>query len=124
MPVLLKNAKHELFAQALAKGMPAIQAYAVAGYKSDRGAACRLSANVSIRARLNELLEKAAQRTLVTIERVTTELEEARRLAMTSEGRVGGGVGFDEQGQAAQTPLEVRGNLVRQVPGVAPQAPV
>ena len=78
-----KNAKHELFAQALAKGMPAIQAYEAAGYKPDRGAACRLSANVSVRARLDELLEKAAERTLVTIESVTAELEDARRLAMT-----------------------------------------
>ena len=82
MPVL-KNAKHELFAQALAKGMPAIRAYRVAGYKPDRGAACRLSANVSVRTRLNELLEKAAERTLVSIETITSELEEARQLAMT-----------------------------------------
>ena len=83
---ILKNPRRELFAQSLAKGIPAIRAYVVAGYKPDRGAACRLSANVSIRARLNELLEKAAERTLVTIERVTTELEETRRLAMTPKG--------------------------------------
>lgn len=82
MPVL-KNAKHELFAQALAKGMSAIHAYEAAGYKPDRGAASRLSANVSIFVRLNELLEKAAERTLVTVERVTAELEQARQLAMT-----------------------------------------
>ena len=49
----------------------------------DRGAACRLSANVSIRARLNELLEKATERTLVTVERATAVLEEARQLAMS-----------------------------------------
>jgi phage terminase small subunit len=82
MPVL-KNAKHELFAQALAKGMSAIRAYEAAGYKPDRGAASRLSANVSISVRLNELLEKAAERTLVTVERVTAELEQARQLAMS-----------------------------------------
>jgi hypothetical protein len=82
MPIL-ENPRREAFTQALARGMPAIRAYAVAGYKPDRGAACRLSANVSIRARLNELLEKAAERTLVTIEKVTAELEEARQLAMT-----------------------------------------
>jgi len=81
--LLLKNPRRELFAQSLAKGMPAIRAYTVAGYKPDRSAACRLSANVSIRARLHKLLEKAAVRTLVTVERVTTELEEARQLAMT-----------------------------------------
>jgi hypothetical protein len=80
---VLNNTKHELFAQALAKGMSAIRAYRAARYKPDRGAACRLSANVSVRARLNELLEKAAERTLVTVERVTAELEEARELAMS-----------------------------------------
>ena len=80
---VLKNPRRELFAQSLAKGMPASRAYAVAGYKPDRGAACRLSANVSIRARVNQLLEKAAERTWVTIGRVTVELEQARQLAMT-----------------------------------------
>jgi hypothetical protein len=65
--------------------MPAIRAYEAAGYKPDRGAACRLSANVSIRARLTELLEKAAERTLVTVERVTAELEEARQLALANK---------------------------------------
>ena len=80
----LKNAKHELFAQALAKGMPAVRAYASAGYVPDRGAACRLSANVSIRARLNELLTEAAKRTLVTIESVTEELERARQMALAT----------------------------------------
>lgn len=39
--------------------------------------------NVSIRARLNELLEEAAEQTLVTIEGVTAELEQARQLAMS-----------------------------------------
>jgi hypothetical protein len=82
---VLKNAKHELFAQAPAKGMPAIRAYEEAGYKPDRGAACRLSANVSVRARLSELLEKAAERTLVTIKSVTEELEKARQLALQTK---------------------------------------
>ena len=82
MTPVLKNAKHELFAQALSKGMSAIRAYKAAGYKPDRGAACRLSANVSVRARLSELLEKAAERTLVTIESVTEELDKARQLAL------------------------------------------
>ena len=80
MPVL-KNVRREVFAQALAKGMPAIRAYEAAGFKPDRGAASRLSANDSVRARVNELLEKAAE-TLVTIESVTTELEKARQLAL------------------------------------------
>jgi phage terminase small subunit len=44
-----------------------------------------LSANVSIRARLNALLVKAAERTLATVERVTAELEEARQLALSNK---------------------------------------
>ena len=79
---VLKKSRRELFAQSLAKGMPAIRAYAFSGYKPDRGAACRLSANVSIRVRVNALLERAAERTLVTVERVTAELEEVRQLAL------------------------------------------
>lgn len=41
MPVL-KNQRHESFAQALAKGMTASDAYTAAGYKGDRTAASRL----------------------------------------------------------------------------------
>lgn len=41
MPVL-HNARHEKFAQALAKGMTATDAYTEAGYKRDRTAAERL----------------------------------------------------------------------------------
>ena len=47
MPVL-KNARHERFAQALARGMTATEAYTTAGYKCDRTAASRLSTNVNI----------------------------------------------------------------------------
>ncbi|NLS08035.1 hypothetical protein HGP14_33060 [Rhizobium sp. P32RR-XVIII] len=51
MPVL-KNARHEKFAQALAKGMTATDAYSEAGYKGDRtAAASRLSTNVNINRR-------------------------------------------------------------------------
>src|SRR5690606_14610919 len=54
MPVL-KIAKHERMAQALAKGLNADKAYAAAGYKPNRGNAARLNANESIRGRVAEL---------------------------------------------------------------------
>nr|WP_313709028.1 terminase small subunit [Brucella intermedia] len=81
MPVL-RNAKHEAFAQGLAKGMTADEAYQKAGYKPHRGNASTLRANQNISDRVAELQEKAVERTLVTVESITQELEEARRLAL------------------------------------------
>lgn len=63
MPVL-SNPRHERFAQELFRGKSAIDAYGDAGYSPDRGAATRLSANVSIVARVRELQETAAQRVI------------------------------------------------------------
>lgn len=54
----LRNSKHELVAQALAKGLSADKAYAEAGYRPHRGNAARLSANESIKARVTELQQK------------------------------------------------------------------
>jgi phage terminase small subunit len=39
---VLKNPRHEAFAQALARGVPAAKAYVDAGYKPNRGNACAL----------------------------------------------------------------------------------
>ena len=61
MPVL-KNARHEAFAQALAKGMTATDAYAEAGYKGDRTAASRLSTNVNVGQRVSEIKNRVAEK--------------------------------------------------------------
>lgn len=74
MPGPLKNARHERFAQELAKGKSQVEAYEAAGYKPDRGAATRLSAKVSVQARVEELKEKAAERCVVTVEGITQRL--------------------------------------------------
>jgi phage terminase small subunit len=84
MPVL-KNARHEKFAQALAKGKTADEAYVEAGFKPNRGNATRLKANENISDRVKELQSEGAERTLVSIASLTDELEEARRLAMADE---------------------------------------
>ncbi|MBA8799167.1 phage terminase small subunit [Agrobacterium sp. RC10-4-1] len=84
MPVL-KNARHETFAQGLAKGLTADEAYQKAGFKPDRGNASRLQQNDSIRQRVSELLEweqiverrateKAVEKLAITKERVLAEL--------------------------------------------------
>lgn len=59
---VLKNARHEAFAQALAKGKTATEAYAEAGYNGDRTAASRLSSKVNIRNRVQEIVGRVAEK--------------------------------------------------------------
>lgn len=83
MPVL-KNTKHEYFAQGVAKGKTQMQAYIDAGY-SKRGAevsACQLLRNSKVQERIAELKERAAQKTEISIAGLTTDL---LRLAKKSE---------------------------------------
>lgn len=61
MPVL-KNARHERFAQELAKGKTADEAYVIAGYVENRKNAARLKANEGIRARIEEILARVAEK--------------------------------------------------------------
>lgn len=73
MPAL-KNAKHERFAQELAKGKSASEAYIDAGYIRNDGNACRLKGNEKVAARLTELLSGAAKRTEITVASITDRL--------------------------------------------------
>lgn len=84
MPTL-SNPKHELFAQALAKGKTADEAYKLAGYAASRSNAAVLRTNQNILDRVSELQGLAAKRTLVTIESLTQELEEARAIALAEK---------------------------------------
>lgn len=73
MPAL-SNPKHELFAQQLAQGATADDAYVLAGYKPNRGNAARLKANDSLRARVAEIQAAGAERAEVSVEGVLREL--------------------------------------------------
>ena len=73
MPVL-KNQRHERFAQLVAQGNSQIEAYKKAGYKDDRAGASRLTAKDNIQTRVNELLLAASQRVTVSIADVVNEL--------------------------------------------------
>lgn len=84
MPVL-PNPRHESFAQALAKGKTADEAYALAGYKPNRGNAATLKANQSILDRVAELQQRAAKKVEVTVESLAIELEEARQIAIAEK---------------------------------------
>lgn len=73
MPAL-KNTRHERFAQELAKGKTADEAYELAGFKPNRGNATRLKANESIAVRVAELQSGAAKRTEITVASITDRL--------------------------------------------------
>lgn len=85
MPGPLKNARHERFAQELAKGKSKLGSYKVAGYEPDRGAATRLSANISIVKRVGELKAKAAERVIVSVADIAQQLDEDREFARELE---------------------------------------
>lgn len=78
---VLANSKHERFAQGIAKGQSADEAYVGAGFKPNRGNASRLKANESILGRVAELQNKAAAKVVLTIEDIAAQLDEDRVFA-------------------------------------------
>lgn len=77
MPILT-NPRHELFAQAIAKGKGNLEAYKACGYETADEKQCianasRLKAVESVGRRIEELLGQAAKRALITPERVMLE---------------------------------------------------
>jgi hypothetical protein len=87
MPAL-SNSKWELFAQELAKGKTASEAYELAGYKPNDGNCIRLKGNERVIARVSELMERAAIRAEISIASVTESLlriaEKAEKLGDSS----------------------------------------
>lgn len=81
MPGPLKNARHERFAQELAKGKSQVDAYKAAGFKPHTSAAARLFANVSITERVAELSSRAAEKAVVTVADIAAQLDEDREFA-------------------------------------------
>jgi len=79
---VLANTKHELFAQALAKGKTQIDAYVAAGYKPNESHAARLVRNGKVQARVAELQERAANRTACTVADIARQLDEDRDFAI------------------------------------------
>lgn len=83
MPAL-QNARHERFAQELAKGKTQAYAYAAAGYSPSEPNASRLRSNDKVQARVAEILEKAAVRTEITVASITDRL---LKIADKAEGK-------------------------------------
>jgi hypothetical protein len=83
MPVL-NNPRHERFAQLLAQGKSAVDAYEQAGYRRDDGNAVRLNQKPAITGRVQELTSLTASRAVVTAESLMNEAEKVRVAAMAS----------------------------------------
>jgi phage terminase small subunit len=99
MPIL-SNPRHERFAQELATGKSASEAYRAAGYIPNRGHAATLKRQRHISKRVEELLaarerveiqgmERAIERTAITKERVLTELAKIAFANLADMVRVG-----------------------------------
>lgn len=80
MPVL-DNARHERFAQELAKGKTATEAYILAGYKANDGNAATLKGNQRVADRLIELQTIAAKSVALTVHDIARQLDEDRVFA-------------------------------------------
>jgi hypothetical protein len=83
------NPRHERFAQLLAQGKSAVEAYRLAGYragdKSAETAGPRLFRNVHIQAHVADLQQKAASKTEITLEGLLEEAELQRSAAMAAQ---------------------------------------
>ncbi len=84
MPALT-NPKHEIYAQELAKGKTADEAYALAGYKKSRKNASRLKANEDILDRITQLRHGASKRAEVTIASLMQEASDIQAAAMEAK---------------------------------------
>lgn len=80
----LTNAKHELFAQEIAKGRTLEEAYALAGYARSRSNSSVLRANQSISDRIAEIQRAATREVIVTVESLIREADEIQQLAIAS----------------------------------------
>lgn len=97
MPVL-RNPRHERFAQGIARGKSQHDAYCYAGYTANkkpsdtRSNAGHLARKPEIADRIAELQEKQAQRTGITVDQLLVELDKMIKLA-TRARHAGAGTG-------------------------------
>lgn len=111
MPVL-RNPKHERYAQSMAAGKTATEAMADAGYADPRNST-RLTKNEEIRSRIDELQEKAAEKALISrqwvIERLVTNVDRAMQVEEIKDNKGLGTGEFKYEGAVANKALELLG---------------
>ncbi|WP_224543681.1 terminase small subunit [Mesorhizobium sp. CA16] len=88
------NTRQERFCLGLAEGLPQSRAYIEAGYAA-RGNAAEASAsqllrNPKVAARIAELQAAAARRSQITVDDLVAELEDMRKLAITTKNPAAG----------------------------------
>lgn len=114
----LKNARHERFAQELAKGTFASEAYELAGFKPSSGNAATLKAKQSILERVNELIvrekiieakatEKAVEALALDTQWVLSRLMKNAKIALGEEAKPDGEKKYN--GAVANGALEALG---------------
>lgn len=107
----LANARHERFACELAKGVSQAEAYKKAGYKPDTGAASRLSAKISIQARVAWIKSQAAASDVLTIAEKRDFLARLVRCKPANEpadSDLWNGIEDTEQGKRYKLPDKLR----------------
>lgn len=107
MPALT-NARHERFAQELAKGQTPESAYEAAGFRPARQNAHRLMTNDDVAARVAELQERAAIKTEVTAASLIDEAEEVRSKALAAGQFAAAIAAIREKGVLAGVRVEKR----------------
>lgn len=107
----LSNARHERFAQELAKGETADAAYVTAGFKANRGNAATLKAKQSVKDRVAEIQGKAAVRAEITVASITDRL---MRLSDAAEA-LGDAAGIQAARAAAMDAAKLNGLVVDKV---------
>jgi phage terminase small subunit len=118
----LPNPRHELFAQAIAKGASQRDAYKAAGYavKSDKGAdasASRLLTQANLQARIAELQTRAAEKTMLSkswvIQRLMENVERAMQAILVLDANGNPTGQFKYEGNVANRALELLGKEQR-----------
>lgn len=74
MPGPLKNPRHEAYCQARVTGKTLEDSQESAGLKRNKWNACRMERRPEVKARMDELKERAADKAVVTIEGITDRL--------------------------------------------------
>jgi phage terminase small subunit len=82
---MLSNIRRERFAQLLAEGKTATDAYGEAGFKPNTGNASTMANDPEIVGRVNELKMEHRERHDVTIDALTDELDEAIQMAFENK---------------------------------------
>jgi hypothetical protein len=114
---VLKNPKHEIFAQELAKGRTQIEAQQTAGYKPNDSNAAQLAKRPEIQARITEINGRVAAKAEITLESLLNEAAELQEKAAAANQ-------FSAANGALKLKAELSGHYVQRKEDVTPRRSV